>query len=340
MPALLRSYREYARSIGSLVCFAVAALWLTAAHAKGDEQPFPVVIEHALGTTVVNQKPTRIAAIGWSNHEVPLALGVVPVGFAKVGFGDDDANGVFPWVEARLAELGAEMPALFDEGDGIDFEAVAATEPDLILAAYSGMSQSDYDTLSKIAPVVAYTVGPWATSWREVIRLNSTAMGQAQEGEALIAEIEQKIASVTAKHPEIAGLRAMFITHLRARDLSVIRFYSANDLRVQFFEDLGMTSPQSVRDATEAGRYSGEISVERIDTFTDVDIAVTYGDQELLDSLRSNPLTARMPVIANDALVLMANDPMGTGANPTPLAIDWVLETYVARLAQAARNVK
>ncbi|WP_394805001.1 iron-siderophore ABC transporter substrate-binding protein [Tritonibacter scottomollicae] len=344
MSQLFRRCMKQGRS-GVLLAFAaLAAIGAVPAMAQEDAsfaaQTFPVVVEHALGTTVVAQKPTRIAAIGWSNHEVPLAFGVVPVGFAKVNFGDDDDNGVFPWVEDRLAELDADMPPLFDEGDGIDFEAVAATEPDLILAAYSGISQSDYDTLSKIAPVVAYSVGPWATSWREVIRLNSAAMGMAQEGEALVAEIEDKIAAITAKYPEIIGKRAMFITHLRARDLSVIRFYSANDLRVQFFEDLGMISPQSVRDATEAGRYSGEISVERIDSFTDVDIAVTYGGQDLLESLRNNPLTARMPVIENDALVLMANDPMGTGANPTPLAIDWVLETYVARLAEAARNAE
>lgn len=303
-------------------------------------QDFPIRIEHALGTTVVPQKPVRIAAVGWSNHEVPLALGVVPVGFAKVNFGDDNGNGVFPWVETRLQELGAEMPPLFDEGDGVDFEAVAATKPDLILAAYSGISKSDYDTLSKIAPVVAYTVGPWAITWRETIRLNATAMGRAKDGENLIARIEEKIATAAARHPELKGKRAMFITHLRARDLSVIRFYSANDPRVQFFEDLGMVSPQSVRDATQPGRYSGEISVERIDEFTDVDIAVTYGDEELLHALRSNPLTARMPVIKNDALVLMNNDPMGTGANPTPLAIEWVLDTYVDRLAKAAQSEK
>ena len=45
---------------------------------------------------------------------------------------------------------------LFDETDGIDFEAVADTQPDVILASYSGLTQEEYDTLSKIAPVVAY----------------------------------------------------------------------------------------------------------------------------------------------------------------------------------------
>lgn len=49
---------------------------------KARAETYPVVIEHAFGTTTLIAKPTRIATVNWSNHEVPLALGVVPVGFA------------------------------------------------------------------------------------------------------------------------------------------------------------------------------------------------------------------------------------------------------------------
>ncbi|MBR7200502.1 hypothetical protein PS14A_26535, partial [Pseudomonas sp. 14A] len=65
---------------------------------------------------------------------------------SKATWGDDDDNGVLPWVEEKLDELGAETPVLFDETDGIDYEAVADTEPDVILAAYSGLTQEEYDT--------------------------------------------------------------------------------------------------------------------------------------------------------------------------------------------------
>ena len=94
---------------------------------------FPVTIEHALGTTTVEEAPERVATVNWANHEVPLALGVVPVGMAAANFGDDDGDGLLPWVTEKLEELDAETPVLFDETDGIDFEAVADTEPDLIL---------------------------------------------------------------------------------------------------------------------------------------------------------------------------------------------------------------
>lgn len=313
-----------------------ASVWVGPAAAN----PFPVTIEHAFGTTTIPQRPVRVATVAWANHEVPLALGVVPVGFARANFGDDDGDGMLPWVAGRLAELDAAAPPLFDEGDGVDFEAVAASEPDVILAAYSGLSRSEYDTLSKIAPVVAYRSGPWAADWREMIRLNAAGMGLSEEGEALIGRIEGEIAETVARHPAIAGRTAMFVAHLDVRDLSVIRFYTANDTRVKFLSDLGLASPRSVEEAGRDGSYSGELSAERIDSIADVDIVISYGGQAVAEEIRKNPLTGRMPAIERGSVVLLGNDPLGTGANPTPLSIPWVLEDYVSRLDAAARKTQ
>ena len=36
--------------------------------------------------------------------------------------------------------------------NGVDFEAVLALQPDLILALYSGITQAEYEQLSAIAP--------------------------------------------------------------------------------------------------------------------------------------------------------------------------------------------
>ena len=62
---------------------------------------YPISIKHAFGTTVIEKKPERVATVAWANHEVPLALGIVPVGMARANFGDDDGDGVLPWVAAR-----------------------------------------------------------------------------------------------------------------------------------------------------------------------------------------------------------------------------------------------
>ena len=305
-----------------------------------ESSPYPVTIQHAFGTTVIDKKPERVATVAWANHEVPLALGIVPVGMARANFGDDDGDGILPWVTEKLNELKAEAPVLFDEGDGIDFEAVAATRPDVILAAYSGLSQADYDTLSEIAPVIAYPQAPWSTDWRETIRLNSAGLGMAAEGEALIADIEADIARTLEGHPELKGKSAMFITHLSSWDLSIVNFYTTNDTRVKFFADLGLTSPKSVVQASQPGKFSGSVSAEEIDAFDDVDILVTYGDGMLFDALKTNALMLHMPAVARESIVMLGNNAVGTGANPTPLSIRWVLKDYVELLSEAAKKPK
>ncbi len=305
-----------------------------------ESSPYPVTIQHAFGTTVIDKKPERVATVAWANHEVPLALGIVPVGMARANFGDDDGDGILPWVTEKLDELKAESPVLFDEGDGIDFEAVAATRPAVILAAYSGLSQADYDTLSEIAPVIAYPQAPWSTDWRETIRLNSAGLGMAAEGEALIADIEADIARTLEGHPELKGKSAMFITHLSSWDLSIVNFYTTNDTRVKFFADLGLTSPKSVVQASQPGKFSGSVSAEEIDAFDDVDILVTYGDGMLFDALKTNALMLHMPAVARESIVMLGNNAVGTGANPTPLSIRWVLKDYVKLLSEAAKKPK
>ncbi|HWK95636.1 MAG TPA: iron-siderophore ABC transporter substrate-binding protein [Pseudolabrys sp.] len=325
--------------LGRVAVFCVSVIAATAASAD-ESTVYPITIKHALGTTVINKKPVRIATVQWANHEAVLALGVVPVGMAKANFGDDDGDGVLPWVAAKLKDLGGAKPVLFNEGDGIDFEAVAATRPDVILAAHSGLTQKAYDTLSQIAPVVAYPVAPWSTDWRDTIRLNAAGMGMAAEGEALVAKIEGEIAEAVGKYPELRGKSAMFITHLNSRDLSKISFYSTIDTRVLFFNDLGLKSPQGVVEGSLPGRFSGSVSAEKIDLFNDVDIFVTYGGPQLREALATNPLSSKLPAIARGSVVILGNNPLGTAASPTPLSISWVLKDYVALLAEAARKQK
>lgn len=335
----MRVSRLLAAGVAAAMAVALAACSTPSDPGTGESaEGYPITIEHALGTTTLTEKPERVATVNWANHEVPLALGVVPVGLAAANFGDDDGDGLLPWVAERLDELGGETPVLFDETDGIDFEAVADTDPDVILAAYSGLTPEDYATLSEIAPVVAYPEGPWATSWRDVITFNSQGMGMAAEGEQLIADIEQEIADTTAEYPQLEGKATMFLTHVDPSDLSEVSFYTAHDTRSAFFEDLGLATPKSVADASAANdQFSGTVSAEQVDVFSDVDIIVTYGDAELIALLEGDPLLSQMPAVRNGAIVALdGSGPMGTAANPTPLAISWVLKDYVALLAAAA----
>jgi iron complex transport system substrate-binding protein len=301
---------------------------------------FPLTIEHAFGETTIDAQPERVATVSWSNQEVPLALGVVPVGMAEVTWGDDDGDGVLPWVEDKLEELGAETPVLFDETDGIDFEAVADTQPDVILAAYSGLTQEDYDTLSKIAPVVAYPEVAWGTSYEDMIRLNSKALGMSDAGDALIDDLQREVEGALANYPDLAGSRVLF-SYIDPSDFSQVGFYTSLDTRPGFLESLGFPLPAVVAEESDGEAFYTTVSTEQADRFADVDVFVTYGDASgsIIAQLQADPLLSQIPAIAEGRIaILEESTPLAASANPSPLSISWGVDEYFAVLDGALNN--
>lgn len=302
---------------------------------------FPVTIKHVYGETVIEEKPERVATVAWANHEVPLALGVVPVGMSKATWGDDDGDGVLPWVEDQLEELDAETPVLFDETEGIDFEAVADTQPDVILASYSGLTEEEYKTLSKIAPVVAYPEVAWGTSFQDMIRLNSQALGLADEGDELITELDAEVSEAFAERPQLAGKTAMF-AFIDPNDLSQIGFYTSHDTRPGFMTSVGMENPSIVEEASaETKDFYVTRSAENADAFADVDVFVTYGDPdgEMVKTLQADPLLSKIPAIKRGSIaILEESTPLAASANPSPLSIGWGIDEYFDVLADAAKG--
>ncbi len=303
---------------------------------------FPVTIAHAYGETTIPAKPERVAAVAWSNHEIPLALGIVPVGMSKVTWGDDDNDGVLPWVEEALAALGASTPVLFDETDGINFEAVADTDPDVILAPYSGLSKEDYDTLSKIAPVVAFPEVAWGATWEQMLDMGSTALGLAPEGVALEVEIQAKVQAALDAHPELKDKKVLF-AYIDPKDLSQIGFYNSYDTRPSFLANLGMPTPAIVEEMStgdKADTYR-TVSAEEADRFDDVDLFVTVGeaDSDFIAQLQADPLLSKIPAIKSGAVAILENStPLAASAGPSPLSIGWAVDDYFALLAGALKS--
>jgi iron complex transport system substrate-binding protein len=309
----------------------------TASSTSAEADAFPVTIEHAYGATTITAKPKRVATVAWANHEVPLALGVVPVGMSKATWGDDDGDGVLPWVEDRLTALKAKTPVLFDETDGIDFEAVANTRPDVILAAYSGLSKSDYETLSKIAPTIAFPKTAWGTTLDQMITMDSEAIGLGAEGQRLETRLHGEVAAGVAKRRQLKGTTAMF-GYFDPSDLSKVGFYSTLDQRARFLDELGMPAPAAVKSASaKSSQFYLTVSAEDADRFDDVGVIVLYGDAAFLEKLQADPLIGKIPAIERGSVVLLPDStPLAADANPSPLSIGWGLDKYLDALGAAA----
>ncbi|HYP74170.1 MAG TPA: iron-siderophore ABC transporter substrate-binding protein [Microbacterium sp.] len=308
---------------------------------SADDSAFPVTITHALGETTIDSKPERVATVGWSNQDVALALGIVPVGSdTQVWNWTGDADpGLYEWSLDAIDALGGEEPVLFSTSDGTDFEAIADTAPDVILAAQSGLDEESYATLSEIAPVVAYPDVAWFTSWRDTITLNAEGLGLKAEGEQLVSDLEGQIADATAD-ADFAGKTAAFFS-INGADLSTVYLYSQGDSRTAFLEDLGFDLPQVAVDAAASGSFYEEFSAENADKLADIDIIVTYGEGDVLAALQADPLWSTLPAVKNGAVVEVGmGDAYSAAVTPTALSIPWVLDQYVGDLKDAAAKVQ
>lgn len=306
-----------------------------------------ISIKHVYGTTEVPADATKVATVAWANQDVLLALGIMPLGFSKQTWGVTDGSGMLPWTKEKVDELtanGAAQPKLFDDDGGVKInpQAVNATKPEVILAVYSGMSKEEYETLSKIAPTVAYPKVAWGTPWRETIAINATAVGKKAEGEKLVADLEKQVADAVAKHPQIKGKAAAFC-YTAEGDATKFGYYTTADPRTAFLSDLGMKVPASVEKTSKenASAFNVDISTENADSLNDFDLIVMYGTESDLAAMQANSLLSQVRAIKNGAVAFVGNsDPMAASTNPGPLSIPWGIEKYVGLIATAAGKVK
>ncbi len=302
---------------------------------------YPLTIKHAFGETVLQSKPQRIATISWANQDVPLALGVAPVGVSMANYGVTDGSGLLPWTAEGFKKLGVDNPVLFKDTDGLDFEAISDVQPDVILAAYSGITQEEYDLLSAIAPVVAYPTMAWQTYWRDQIVMDATGMGMKAEGEQLVADLEKLVADKTAAYPQLAGKSAAFF-YFNPADLAKFYVYLPTDPRAAYLTDLGLKVPQSVQDmAQRSESFAVELSAENADVLKDVEVIVAYGDAELLKAMQADALLSTIPAVRRGSVALIQDGtPLAASGTPSPLSIPATIDEYLSVLAGAADQVK
>ncbi|MET0673369.1 MAG: ABC transporter substrate-binding protein, partial [Microbacterium pygmaeum] len=279
--------RTHTRLLLALASTGVAALFLAGCagtgtptsteSAGGDAAAFPVTIASALGETVIESAPERIATWGWGATDAVLALGVTPVAIPSDDYSGGDDR-MPPWISDAIEELGGDAPVILDSSAAeISVEELLAADPDVLLAPYSGITQDEYDAVTAAGiPVVAYPDGPWTTPWRDVISITGESLGLVDEAGALLDELDQTVADAAAAHPEFAGTSIAYIDD----DVDTFYMYLPADSRVEILEDLGFATPESVTalDAGE-GTFYTTVSYENLDKI-DADVIFTQAEEQ------------------------------------------------------------
>ncbi|MFC5730577.1 MULTISPECIES: iron-siderophore ABC transporter substrate-binding protein [Nocardioides] len=301
---------------------------------------FPIVIEHAFGETTIEEEPTRVATWGWGSTEAAIAAGVFPVAVAEQVWtvGEDK---LLPWVEEAYDEAGVDHPTVLTDPNGgaeVPYDEFIAAEPDLILAPYSGLTKEQYDTLSDIAPVVAFPEAAWTTPWDETIRITANALGRGAQGEKILADIDSYLASEADKHPEFEGRTVAGVW----ADPNVLSVYTALDPRVAILTKLGLDVAPSVSklDSSEGGFYY-ELSYEKADEL-EADLIVSYHDtEEQAKAMLDDPKAGAIPAVKDGRVAqVVGRVDVSSVSPPTALSFQWedgmpaLIEQIAAALAK------
>ncbi|BAN04444.1 iron-siderophore ABC transporter substrate-binding protein [Ilumatobacter coccineus] len=293
-----------------------------------DDAEFPVTIEHKFGATTIDAEPERVVSIGYNEHDFLLALGVVPV--ALRDWYGEQPNSVWPWAQDELGDATPDVLPVTE----LNFEQIAALQPDLITGVWSGISDSDYELLSAIAPTVAQpdTYEDYGTPWQEQTLILGRATGREAEARAIVDELDAKFAAARDAHPEWIGQTASvaFVTEEGPGA------YTSQDTRSRIMQDLGFVIPE-INDSGGDGSFYLEMSPEDI-TPLDVDVLVwVAGAFEAIDGILNQlPTRPALTAVQEGREIFAGIELSGAFSHGSPLSLDYALEALVPEIEAAA----
>lgn len=303
---------------------------------------FPMTIRHAYGRTTIRKKPKRVATVGWQSQDIPLALGVVPVGMPTALTELEKENGDFaPWVNEKLAELGGKNPDVYAT-DGAPSSEIKDLNPDIILAYASGLRDDQYIRLSKIAPVIVYSRLDWQMPMDCSIRMTAKVLGRPKQGENLISNLHSLLNQTLTKHPGLMGKKILF----KVSDINfdTITLYTDKSLRMRLFTELGLPVPLIVRKySATAYDFTPVVKPEDIKYLSDVDLVISYGptenDPATIAALQNSSTYGQIPAVKKGRVAVLGDKtPLSDLSSPTPLSIPWGIDRYFDLLEKTAKK--
>ncbi|OZF07572.1 iron ABC transporter substrate-binding protein [Rhodococcus sp. 15-1154-1] len=297
------------------------------------EGSFPVTVDHMYGETTVDALPERVATWGFGTTDAVLALGVVPVAIPSAEYGGGD-DLMYPWVSDAIEDLGGQTPVLLDNSAyELPVEQLLATDPDVLMAPHSGLTQAEYDAVTAAGvPVVAPPEELWSTPWRDVITTTGDVLGRADEARDLVADLDRQVTDAGDQHPEFDGRSIAYVSE--AADVYYLLL--PTDPRVELLENLGFTTPESVTSLSNGeSPFSTTVSAENISKI-DADVVFTQVDtDQALQEFLTSDVSRQIPAVAKGAVAGFVGQEAGSAIGPTALSIPFFLPTLVDGLADA-----
>lgn len=309
-----RQIRPAHRGMSAAVILLVAAL-LSACGSSGDAaedgssaEGYPFTVQTSQGEVTITDPPERVVALSVSTADELLSLGVEPV---KVAINPDELESGYPWLADELASI-ADAD-LLQENYELNVEAIAAAEPDLILAqTYQVSDKAVFDQLNAIAPTITPDSEAVNVDWDERLLKTAEAIKKTDEAEALIAEIEAEFGTIADSVP---GIESKTYQWVRV-DPDAFGFGNGSVL------ELFGLKPAENQDNTM--NTNPTLSKEKTAELDADLLAVWAPTKELRDDLDKDPLFQELPAVKAGTVVYAELDFANAANSPSPTALRWL----------------
>ncbi len=274
-----------------------------------------VTITHKFGEATVPANPSRVVTVGWTDQDFVLPFGVVPVSTRE--FFENYNN--YPWVNDATDGKGVSTWG----SDEIDFEAIAAQKPDLILAIYESIDKQTYERLSQIAPTVIQSADypDEETPWDVQLLTTGQALGKEQEARELVDRVRGRIDEARDANPEFDGKTLVVDFGPESGGHYLL---PEGDPRRALFTALGFKTQE----------VDGDVSEEKLELL-DRDILFVNGATK--EQMLASPAFARLGVVREDRTLYTTFDSNLSGAltYSGPDALLYALDVLTPQLANA-----
>ncbi|MGK5680651.1 iron-siderophore ABC transporter substrate-binding protein [Actinoplanes sp. URMC 104] len=287
---------------------------------------FPVTIPTAFGDVTVGKQPERVVALGWSDADVALSLGVQPVGAADwLAFGGE---GQGPWNAGKYTTKPEILGTL-----ELDMEKVAALKPDLILDTRSSGEKARYDSLSKLGvPVVGVPKGGemYLTTWEQQLDMVGKALGKQAEAAELKSDLDAKFAAAAQANPKFKDATVAAV----ARTGDGWGAYVTGDGRVDFLTKLGFKNAPAV-EALKKDSFYVMLSNEQLD-LANADLTVVFLIQAKIDQVKNDKLFQAVPSVKAGHVAYMDDPDVSNAFSSASVAgLSYAVDKVTPQLAAA-----
>jgi len=284
---------------------------------------YPVTIQHAHGETVIGERPQTIVTLNVQWTDAVLAMGEQPAAYVL-----DQASletEPYPWHVDQVA-----ASKRIDATGTVPFEAIAAMQPDLILATFLAEDESVYNTLAGIAPTIPMLGDLQVDTWQQQVAVLGQVLDEPAKAAAVISDVEAQIDALASELPGLQGKTYVAANYVEGDGIYVVA--DPDDGASRFFYQLGMEIDPDVvaLDAEAVGRV--KISFEQVGLL-DADFVgmLTNGsDPSVL------PGWSQLTAVKTGALVdFEFADVVGINT-PTPLSLPYEIELLRPALTAVA----